>query len=121
MPYASVARSPLRQRQVHMRRFPSNLGREGLRSSRRVRLLPVSKRARTKETFLNGIKFSQEVRPERVTTNIVCILYHIITIHPLAPRRRPPLIILSLCSVYLAHNTPSPFHQSQIVCKQHHV
>ena len=60
------------------------------------------------DTVANGIKFSQEVRPERVTTNIVCILYHIITIHPLAPRRRPPIIILSLCSVYLAHNTPLP-------------
>ena len=63
----------------------------------------------------DGIKFSQEVRPERVTTNRASILYQIITITSLAPRRRPPLIILSLCSVYLEHDTPLPVHQSQIV------
>src|SRR5271166_2580801 len=33
----------------------------------------------------NGIKFSQEVRPERVTTNRACILYQIITITPTRP------------------------------------
>src|SRR5271165_7522622 len=55
----------------------------------------------------NGIKFSQEVRPERVTTNRACILYQIITIAPSRPSPPPSTnyLIIMFC-VFRAQYPP---------------
>src|SRR5271166_4535698 len=60
------------------------------------------------DTDPNGIKFSQEVRPERVTTNRACILYQIITITPTRPSPPPSTNYLIIMFCVFGAQYPPP-------------
>src|SRR5271157_5735087 len=65
-------------------------------------------REHAKAQVPNGIKFSQEVRPERVTTNRACILYQIITITPTRPSPPPSTNYLIIMFCVFGAQYPPP-------------